>query len=85
MVPPDSSSPPARCGSNTAAETVFRIDPATKRFTTIDTDVTGPAWLASTDDDVWRWSPDSGVVTIGYGDVWAPAFGGTSVRRLRAG
>jgi YVTN family beta-propeller protein len=24
------------------------------------------------------------VVTTGYGDVWAPAFGGTSVWRLRA-
>ena len=25
------------------------------------------------------------VVTVGYGDVWAPAYGGTSVWRLRLG
>ena len=25
------------------------------------------------------------VVSVGYGDVWAPAYGGTSVWRLHAG
>jgi virginiamycin B lyase len=131
---------------NTAGETVFRIDPATNRFTAIDTDVTGPAWLASTETDVWAASSSQGVViristatnavvariqvggtpvdgaigpdglvwipnltlnlihridpatnrivdsiptgrgpfvlNVGYGDVWAPSYGGTSVWRL---
>jgi streptogramin lyase len=133
----------------TAGQKVFRIDPATNALTAIDTGVAGPAWLASTETDVWAAHPSQGtvtristatnavvariqvggqpvdgaigpdglvwmpnlvlnviqridpatngvvdsiatglgpfVVTVGYGDVWAPSFGGTSVWRLRAG
>ena len=126
-----------------------RIDPATNRFVAIDTDVPGPAWLASTETDIWAshtgqgtvtristatntvvatirvggnpadgvigpdglvWIPNLSlsridridpatnrvvdgiptglgpfVLTVGYGDIWAPAYGGTSVWRLHLG
>ena len=50
-------------GSSTGT-TVFRIDPATNRFRRIETGVTGPAWLAASDDAVWAAAGDGSVARI---------------------